>query len=102
MRREAKAHATTGYQVSVIAPLSSGQSWNDVVEGIRFYRFPTPIGAKSIMGYLREYGHASSDIPPFLCVSSTIYLERKECAPSMDGPNILVSMHPTSTGTTSG
>lgn len=86
VRREAKALVAAGYQVSVIAPLLSGQSWNDVVEGVRVYRFPAPRAAKGFVGYLWEYGYSMAVI--FL-VSLRVLLR--------DGFDIVHAHHPPDT-----
>ena len=58
VRREAKALADAGYQVSVICPAGLGQPWREMLDGVRIYRYPAPPAASGILGYLWEYGYS--------------------------------------------
>src|SRR5262249_16157249 len=58
VRREAKALADAGYQVSVICPAGPGQPWREKLDGIRIYRYPAPPAADSMLGYIWEYGYS--------------------------------------------
>lgn len=58
VRREARALVTAGYKVSVICPLSAGQHWREVLDGVHVYRFPAPPAGNGFLGYLWEYGYS--------------------------------------------
>jgi glycosyltransferase involved in cell wall biosynthesis len=58
VRREAKALADAGYQVSVICPAGPGQPWRERLDGVRIYRYPAPPAASGILSYLWEYGYS--------------------------------------------
>lgn len=58
VRREAQALIEAGYRVSVICPKSKGQPWQEIVDGVRAYRYPAPPEARSFLGYLWEYGYS--------------------------------------------
>ena len=54
--REALSLVAFGYQVTVIAPRGRNERWCDVEQAIRIYRYPTPAGGESGLGYAWEYG----------------------------------------------
>ena len=58
VRREARALAAAGYQVTVICPSNGNQPWHETLEGVRVYRFPPPPPANTFLGYLWEYGYS--------------------------------------------
>lgn len=58
VRREARALADAGYQVSVISPALPGQPWRETLDGVRAYRYPLPPAANGFLGYLLEYGYS--------------------------------------------
>jgi len=58
VRKEARALAAAGYRVSVICPLSPGQPWREVIDGVHVYRFPAPSAGNGFLGYLWEYGYS--------------------------------------------
>src|SRR3989449_10206793 len=59
VRREARALADAGYQVTVISPAQPGQPWRETIDGVRVYRYPAPRAASEFMGYLLEYGYST-------------------------------------------
>src|SRR5262249_37841789 len=58
VRKEAKALADAGYQVSVICPAGLGQPWREMLDGVCIYRYPAPPAASGILSYLWEYGYS--------------------------------------------
>lgn len=58
VRREATTLVAAGYQITVISPKSTGQSWHEVVRGVRVYRYPILLEADGFLGYLWEYSYA--------------------------------------------
>lgn len=62
VRREARALTAAGYRVSVISPRFAAQPWHEIVDGVSVYRFPWLIRARGFLGYLWEYGFATSAI----------------------------------------
>ncbi len=58
VRREAQALTQAGHRVSVIAQRGRNQPWQEVVDGVRVYRFPRPPDGNGFLGYLLEYGQA--------------------------------------------
>ncbi len=58
VRREAQALTQAGHRVSVIAQRGRNQPWQEVVDGVRVYRFPAPPDGNGFLGYLLEYGQA--------------------------------------------
>jgi glycosyltransferase involved in cell wall biosynthesis len=56
VRREARALADAGYQVTVISPMQPGRPWRETIEGVRVYRYPAPPEASRFIGFLLEYG----------------------------------------------
>jgi len=59
VRREARALADVGFQVTVISPARPGQPWRETIDGVRVYRYPAPPAARGFMGYLLEYGYST-------------------------------------------
>src|SRR5256712_11418528 len=59
VRREARALAEAGYQVTVISPARPEQPWRETVDGVRVYRYPAPPEARGFIGYLLEYGYST-------------------------------------------
>ncbi len=55
---EACALVSHGYQVSVICPAQSGESWREIVNGVHVFRYPSPPAINSFLGYLWEYGYS--------------------------------------------
>jgi glycosyltransferase involved in cell wall biosynthesis len=58
VRREAKALVAAGYRVTVISPKTPEQSWHEVLDGVRVYRYPRFPSASGFLGYLGEYGYS--------------------------------------------
>jgi glycosyltransferase involved in cell wall biosynthesis len=55
---EACALVSHGYQVSVICPAHSGESWREIVNGVHVFRYPGPPAIGSSLGYIWEYGYS--------------------------------------------
>jgi glycosyltransferase involved in cell wall biosynthesis len=68
VRREAYALARAGYQVTVICPRARGQLIQEMMNGVRVYRYPAPPPANGFLGYVVEYGYttAASAVLSFL------------------------------------
>lgn len=62
VRREAGALVASGYQVSAICPMGSGQSWRETIDGVCVYRFPAVQAANGFLSYLWEYGWSMAAI----------------------------------------
>jgi glycosyltransferase involved in cell wall biosynthesis len=62
VRQEASSLANAGYRVTVIAPRSPDQTWNETIDSVRVCRFPSPPDANGSVGYLLEYGYAMTAI----------------------------------------
>lgn len=60
VRREAVALARAGYRVSVVCPATQAQVRHEVVDGVRVYRFRSPVPANGFLGYLWEYGYSTA------------------------------------------
>ena len=58
VRQEAQSLVKTGYRVSVIAPKAADQVWKEVINGVQVYRFPAPLDASGVLGYILEFGYA--------------------------------------------
>ena len=58
VRQEATSLVAAGHQVTVIAPRRREQSWVQVCQGVRAYRYPAPPEANGFLGYLWEYGYS--------------------------------------------
>jgi glycosyltransferase involved in cell wall biosynthesis len=71
VRREARALADSGYQVTVISPAQRGQPWRETIAGVCVYRFPAPQTAGGFVGYLLEYGYSTLAI---FILSLVVYL----------------------------
>ncbi len=71
VRRESRALAQAGYEVTVISPSRDGQPWRDVVRGVRVYRYPFPVNRGGVAGYLWEYG---ASLLAALLLSIYVYL----------------------------
>ncbi len=56
VRREARTLVAAGYDLTVIAPIGRGQTWTEMFEGVKVYRFPMPPSARGFIGYMWEYG----------------------------------------------
>lgn len=59
VRREAFALKDAGYEVSIIAPRSPGQPWQETLDGVAVYRFPAPPGGEGLLSYAFEFGYAT-------------------------------------------
>lgn len=59
VRAEAQALSEAGYRVAVIAPSGKGQRSNELVDGVRVYRYRSPVNANGYLGYLAEYGYST-------------------------------------------
>jgi glycosyltransferase involved in cell wall biosynthesis len=59
VRAEAQALSEAGYRVAVIAPSGRGQRSNELVDGVRVYRYRSPVNANGYFGYLAEYGYST-------------------------------------------
>jgi glycosyltransferase involved in cell wall biosynthesis len=58
VRREAKSLDAWGYQVTVISPKQKNQVYQETIDNIAVYRYPSPPEADSLLGYLWEYGYS--------------------------------------------
>lgn len=58
VRREARALASAGYRVIVIAPASGSQPRREVWEGVTVYRYRAPVEHVGFLGYLWEFGYS--------------------------------------------
>lgn len=58
VKREARSLHQVGYAVTVICPRGRQQPWQDTIDGVQVYRFPTPPEASGFIGYIFEYGSA--------------------------------------------
>lgn len=57
--REARSLREQGYEVTVLCPKRKGCSRGyEVIDGVRIYRHPMPIEARTPLGYLSEYAFA--------------------------------------------
>jgi glycosyltransferase involved in cell wall biosynthesis len=59
VRRESVALIEAGYHVTVICPSGAGQPWREILNGVYVYRFPAPLAANGLLGYLWEYGYST-------------------------------------------
>jgi glycosyltransferase involved in cell wall biosynthesis len=73
VRREAHALRDHGYDVSVICPREDDLPWQELVDGVRVYRFPAPRGGAGLVGYVFEFGYATLAI---LALSMWVALRR--------------------------
>jgi len=71
VRREARALAEAGYQVTVISPKRSGQRWRETVDGVHVYRYPAPPQTSGLIGYVFEYGYSTV---AFFILSLLVYV----------------------------
>jgi glycosyltransferase involved in cell wall biosynthesis len=60
IRREAEALREAGYQVVVICPHKQGQPYHEISDEIIVYRFPYPPQGSGFLGYVVEFGYATS------------------------------------------
>lgn len=58
VRREAYALRNAGYRVSVICPARPRQSWCEMLDGVRVYRYPSIPEMHGAIGYVCEYSYA--------------------------------------------
>jgi glycosyltransferase involved in cell wall biosynthesis len=58
VRQEANALVKSGHQVTVVSPRSPEQTWREVLDGVKVYRYPAPLTADSFLGYIWEYGYS--------------------------------------------
>jgi glycosyltransferase involved in cell wall biosynthesis len=58
VRQEATSLAAAGLKVTVISPKGSGQTWHEVCDGVRVYRYPAPPEADGFLSYMWEYGYS--------------------------------------------
>jgi glycosyltransferase involved in cell wall biosynthesis len=58
VRQEAQALIYAGYQVSVICPAASGQSFHEVFNGVDIYCYPSPYQGKGFLSYIFEYSYS--------------------------------------------
>jgi len=71
VRREARALAEAGYQVTVISPKRSGQRWRETIDGVHVYRYPAPPQTSGLIGYVFEYGYSTV---AFFILSLLVYV----------------------------
>src|SRR5204862_8045560 len=71
VRREARTLADAGYQVTVISPAGPGQPWRETIHGVRADRYPALPEARTVVGYLLEYGYSAVAI---VVLSRLVYL----------------------------
>jgi glycosyltransferase involved in cell wall biosynthesis len=55
VRPHMEALADAGYQVALICPHAQGQLWNETINGVRVYRFPTLPAGLHAAGYILEF-----------------------------------------------
>jgi glycosyltransferase involved in cell wall biosynthesis len=60
VRREAQALRDVGYKVAVICPRQKGQPIFEIRENISIYRFPHPPQGNGLLGYILEFGYATT------------------------------------------
>lgn len=58
VHNEARALTSAGYAVSVIAPKSKGQPWQDVLDHVHVYRYPGLPDGNGLLSYVLEYGYS--------------------------------------------
>lgn len=58
VRREAETLFRAGMRVSVICPALKGQSRQEIVNGVRVYRYAAPREGRGKVAYLWEYGYS--------------------------------------------
>lgn len=58
VRKEAETLTKAGFQVSIIAPRGDKQPWKEIINQVYVYRFPAPVEATGLLGYLIEYGYS--------------------------------------------
>lgn len=73
VRQEANTLAAAGYRVAVIGPGRRGQAWRETIGAVHVYRFPEPPEASGFLGYLWEYGYATTAM---LLLSLYVFFER--------------------------
>lgn len=55
---EARALTEAGYQVSVVCPTAPGDALFEMLEGVAIYRYPAPLDASGLVGYLWEFTYS--------------------------------------------
>ncbi len=58
VRREAQTLIAAGYQVSIISPGRKTQPWRETIDGVQAFRYPEPLQADGLFGYIWEYGYS--------------------------------------------
>jgi glycosyltransferase involved in cell wall biosynthesis len=58
VRREAEALTNAGLEVTVICPALEGQPREEVLKGVRIYRYAAPPEVSGQLGYFVEYGYS--------------------------------------------
>jgi glycosyltransferase involved in cell wall biosynthesis len=56
---EATTLVEAGLRVAVICPRKSGQAWQEMLDGVRVYRYPAPPTVNGFLGYAWEYGYST-------------------------------------------
>lgn len=55
---EATSLVAAGFDLTVVSPTGGSKSWHETIDGVRIYRYPAPIEASGVVGYLIEYGYS--------------------------------------------
>jgi glycosyltransferase involved in cell wall biosynthesis len=73
VRGEAESLVEAGYHVTVLCPSKSIRPFNEVINGVKVCRFPTPPQGRGITGYLWEFSYGT-----LILLIYTIYLMLRE------------------------
>jgi glycosyltransferase involved in cell wall biosynthesis len=57
---ESRSLVRAGYRVAVVCQRGRNQPWHETVHGVEVYRYPNPVDAQGLVGYLVEYGAATA------------------------------------------
>ncbi|MFK7848459.1 MAG: glycosyltransferase family 4 protein [Rhodothermales bacterium] len=90
VRREALALVDAGFNVTVIAPRSLGQSRRDVVDGVSVYRYPEPSERDSFWGFVWEFLY--STIAAFIVSFSVLRKEGFDVIHAHNPPDTLFAI----------
>lgn len=71
IRQQVRAMVAAGYEVNVVCPKGKKQSWFEIVDGARVYRYPMPAQGDGLLGYLWEYGYS---LVAAFCLSLFVFL----------------------------
>lgn len=85
---EAVILAKAGYDVTVVSPKAGGQSFYEMSEGVRAYRYPAPPEIESVLGYFLEY--ATALIGTFLITLYVLFRHGFDVMHAHNPPDIFV------------